>query len=223
MPINFRLDRFADVSDVFLETGTYKGNGVIKALEAGFRSIATVEISSKNQAAAKKAVDALPVSAEVEIEYILGDAEHHIGRLCSFAKARKAESPVFWLDAHTHIFEDGARTEGNSCPLLAEIDAINAAFDGSAVVLIDDLRIIGSQGAPPLGAWNRVKAAKAAIFSPNRLIKMIKPGWGRSVDFLTVMKLAARPQNVSFRLLDGVEPMDVLCVYPTKLHKTLFG
>lgn len=68
-----------------------------------------------------------------------------------------------------------------------------------------------------------MKAAKAAIFSPNRLIKMIKPGWGRSVDLLTVMKLAARPQNVSFRLLDGVEPMDVLCVYPTKLHKTLFG
>lgn len=63
MPINLSLDRFSKISDVLLETGTYKGNGVIKALQACFRTIATVEISGENQAAAERPVQTLPVSA----------------------------------------------------------------------------------------------------------------------------------------------------------------
>lgn len=223
MPINFSLEPFARISDVFCETGTYHGNAVIKALEAGFKKIATVEISRINLDIAKKRIAEHPLSKEAHIDYVLGDAEKNIGRLVDFAKLNEVMYPIFWLDAHTHVFKDGTLTDGNPCPLVFEIAAINLAFNGKAVLLIDDMRIVGAKGAPPHGVVGRVQAARNALFDPNALISMIKPGWGKFVDLLTILKLAMEVPDVSFRLLEGIEPLDVLCVYPNELHESLFG
>jgi len=89
--------------------------------------------------------------------------------------------------------------------------------------LIDDMRIIGAKGAPPRGIRGRVQIARNALFDPNALISMSKPGWGKFVDLLTILKLAMEVPDVSFRLLDGIEPLDVLCVYPNQLHESLFA
>ncbi|WYD80630.1 MAG: hypothetical protein V8K32_15115 [Candidatus Electrothrix gigas] len=223
MPINFSLEQFAQVSDCFCETGTYHGNAVIKALEAGFKNIATVEVSKVNQEKARKRIDEHPMSKAAHIDYVLGDAEQNMIRLVEFAKSHEAEHPVFWLDAHTHVFEDGTRTEGNECPLISEISAVNQGFNGSAILLIDDLRIVGAKGVSPRGLKGRVRAACNAIFNPDELLAMIKPGWGKSVDLLTILRIAMEAPDMSFRLLDGIEPLDVLCVYPGKLHEALFG
>lgn len=196
---------------------------MIKALEAGFKNIATVEVSKVNQEKARKRIDEHPMSKAAHIDYVLGDAEQNMIRLVEFAKSHEAEHPVFWLDAHTHVFEDGTRTEGNECPLISEISAVNQGFNGSAILLIDDLRIVGAKGVSPRGLKGRVRAACNAIFNPDELLAMIKPGWGKSVDLLTILRIAMEAPDMSFRLLDGIEPLDVLCVYPGKLHEALFG
>lgn len=223
MPINFSLEQFTQVSDCFCETGTYLGNSVIKALEAGFKNIATVEVSKVNQDKARKRIDEHPMSKAAHIDYVLGDAEQNIIRLVEFAKSHEAKHPVFWLDAHTHVFEDGTKTEGNPCPLVSEISAINQGFNGKAILLIDDLRIVGAKGIPPRGVKSRVRAACNAIFNPDELLAMIKPGWGKSVNLLTILRLAMEVPDMSFRLLDGIESLDVLCVYPSELHEALFA
>lgn len=199
------------------------GSTVIKALEAGFKNIATVEVSKANQDQAKKNIGDHPLSKTANIDYILGDAANEISRLVEFAGELEAEHPVFWLDAHTHTFEDGTKTEGAPCPLISEISAINAGFKGEAILLVDDLRIIGAKGNPPRGVKSRIQAVLNAAFNPDALLSMIKPGWGKSVDLLTVLRLAMEPHDMSFRLLDGVENMDVLCVYPSNLHEALFS
>ena len=75
---------------------------------------------------------------------------------------------------------------------------------------------------PPLGKLSRLRAASNALTNPDALVSMIKPDWGRSVNLLTVMRLASAPINVSYKLRDVIEPMDVLCVYPGSLHEALF-
>lgn len=223
MPINFDLSSFAKVSEVFCETGTFHGDGVLYAIESGFKKIASVEISKINQNVAKERINADPRSQGVVLDLILGDSQQGVLNLIDFARKNNAPNPVFWLDAHTHRFENGAVTDGNPCPLLSEIEAINNAFAGQAIILIDDLRIIGAHGLPPRGLERRLKAAYNALFHPDALVNMIKPGWAKSVNLLSVLRLASACNDVSFRLLDGIEPMDVLCVYPGNLHETLFG
>lgn len=223
MPINFSLAPFAKVSDVFCETGTFHGDGIISAIDAGFKKIASVEISKVIQDIAKNRVSEVLQSKSADIDFILGDSEEKIVSLIQFAKKNNSQNPVFWLDAHTHHFEDGTVTDGKACPLLSEITAINNAFSGEAILLIDDLRIIDAMATPPHGKLNRLRAASNALMNPDALVSMFKPGWGKSVNLLTVMRLASDPMKVSYKLLDGIEPMDVLCVYPGGLHEALFG
>ena len=48
------------------------------------------------------------------------------------------------LDAHTYVFEDGSRTHGKPYALEEESGSTNYAFHGNALLLINDLKIIGS-------------------------------------------------------------------------------
>ena len=222
MPINFDLKPFATISNCFCETGTYLGSSVVKALEAGFTKIATIEISKKNQLEAKCRIKNHPSSSQATIEYIQGGAAAKIGQLIEVDRITDDKYPVFWLDAHTHVFNDGTRTGGNPCPLLTEIRKINEAFRGQAILLVDDLRIIGGSATPPRNIQRRLMAAAKALFNPDALLTTLKPGWGKSVDLLDVLRLALDVPDVSFCLLDGYESKDVLCVFPNELNQLTF-
>lgn len=89
-------------------------------------------------------------------------------------------------------------------------------------MLIDDLRIIGGTAPLRRDILGRLGAMRKALFNPDSLLTMLKPGWGKSVDLLTVQRLAMDVSNVSFCLLDGHEPKDVLCVFPYELQDMLF-
>mgnify|MGYP006274733539 CR=1 FL=1 len=223
MPMNFDLAAMARISGVFCETGTFYGGGVIQALDAGFRRIASIEVDPRNQAVAREKLAEHPLSNEAEIELLLGDSAERMDQLIAFARASGSPHPVFWLDAHTHLFEDGGATEGVACPLEQELAAIDAAFGGRAIVLIDDLRIIGKDSEPIRGRRQRLLAAWRLLLRPERFTEMIRPGWGGRVSLLSLLRSAVGDHDVSLRLLDGVERRDVACVYPSSLHAGLFG
>lgn len=204
-----------------MRQGRFRG-GVLKALDAGFKNIATVEISEGNQEIGKNRVSEHPMFHKSSVKFVLGDAEEKIEDLLLFAKDIGVTHPVFWLDAHTHVFEEGIPTNGNPCPLVTEISKINQAFQGEAILLVDDLRIIGANGRPLLGIRRRLVASIKAFIDPPGLFQMLKPGWGSSVDLLSIMRLATHVPGVSFCLLDGIEPREILCVYPSNMHSQLF-
>jgi len=123
------VDLFSSVRKnrrIFVETGTYNGNGIMSALESGYEKIISFEIDEKKVRTVRKK---------------LTDAERvwiHHASSCSmeFVNAVKSikEPAVFWLDAHP----DGIGPN----PLITELLFIGAS-PFSHGILIDDVRLFG--------------------------------------------------------------------------------
>lgn len=115
---------------VFVETGTFKGDSLRTALRF-FKECHSVELSPEYYAAAVKSFEGC-------------DKAHlHMGESPAWLRKEKerfAASPtLFWLDAHWCAAEQTAGENAQS-PLLAELDAIGSLHPQS-VVLIDDARL----------------------------------------------------------------------------------
>ena len=97
-------------------------------------------------------------------------------------------------------------------------------FEGKAIILIDDLRIIGGHiERKKLSKKERLFAAYNAFMHPSRLEKIYKDGWGAYVDLLNIIKLIPFSKNVSMKLLNGAVDKDIICIFPDKLIKNLFN
>jgi hypothetical protein len=129
--------------DVFIETGTYCGEGIEAALKAGFSKIYSIELSEEHfDFSSKKFVDA------PEVVCLLGDSREHLQLL---AERHKDDHPLFWLDAH---FSGGTTAKGESEETLLndELDGILSALgeNRSFSVLIDDMYSKHFEGAKTL-------------------------------------------------------------------------
>jgi hypothetical protein len=120
--------------NVFIETGSYIGDGVQAALWAGFDKIYTVELSKKHYDFTVNRF----VGNE-KIKCVFGDS---VVELNALSKEHKDDGPLFWLDAHAT--GDGHTTRNRSLMenLEMELDVISSAISqGHALsILIDDVR-----------------------------------------------------------------------------------
>lgn len=217
MPIAFDLRPFSRVSTVFCETGTYLGEGVVAAIDAGFRNIASVEYSTRNIAAAKSRIANHLKHSSIDVRIIQGDSTERIDDLIAFSMDLGEKRPVFWLDAHLHGFEDGSVTGGNPCPLLTEIEHIVDAFHGEAVILVDDLRIVGQPNRQVSSLRDRLRLIRRAVVRPTGVDAFLRPGWGSGITLLDVMTRCSKSRTVAFSLLDGHRRNDVLLCAPPEL------
>lgn len=131
----------------FVETGTFLG-GTSRWASQHFSSVDTVEASEPIYKKAKKALSAYP---NVRLHH--GDSV-----ACLPQVVASLDTPaVFWLDSHW-CGEDTAAI-GTQCPVLKEIDIINAsAIDH--FVIIDDCRLFSAPPPKPhrLEDWPTVEA-----------------------------------------------------------------
>ena len=74
MPIVFDLEKY--LNPVFIETGTYMGSGVHKAIDAGFEEIYSIEIDSKRYESCKKMFKDYP-----NVHIIQGDSSIELPKL----------------------------------------------------------------------------------------------------------------------------------------------
>ncbi len=135
----FDLRRYAETYDlpVLFETGTFLGNGVKLALDAGFESIYSVEIveqyyqANVELFADRPEVTIIEGTSAAALDSVLRSIEPNI---------------LFWLDAH-FPGADGGLSGYNDChdeavkfPLETEIEAIHRHRRGrDDVIIIDDL------------------------------------------------------------------------------------
>lgn len=120
------------VGEVFVETGTYKGETLRVAACAGFEHCKSVEVCERHY---RETCDALGGWPGVELFF---------GTSPGFLESAAVDPgypTVFWLDAHYQ--GNGDRNEMDvlygECPLLAELVAIwSHRWDYAPVVLIDD-------------------------------------------------------------------------------------
>ncbi len=123
MPLSQDLLSRYNNNKIFIETGTFMGEGVITALKCGFKNIYSIEIAPRYYA---MAVFNFLTCGNVRV--IHGDSAEWILLLL-----KKINIPVtFWLDAHTP-----------GCPLMKELEAIKKHKIKTHTILIDDRRNFG--------------------------------------------------------------------------------
>jgi hypothetical protein len=116
-------------NDVFIETGSYVGDGIQQALEAGFSEIISIELSDKYYQHSKKRFESNP-----NVKVILGDSFKVLPELI-FKINKKI---TFWLDGH-YSCDDTALGEHWS-PLIQELDVIKSHNIKEHTIMIDDMR-----------------------------------------------------------------------------------
>jgi len=117
------------LNPVFIESGTYYGDGVQAALDAGFKTVYSIELDGKLYLHCE---DRFKDNENVHI--IFGDSHLELDNLLS-----EINSPVtFWLDGHWA--GDGTSRGKYESPLVQELEAIGRHHIKSHTILIDDLR-----------------------------------------------------------------------------------
>ena len=131
MPIKFDLSKY--LNPVFIETGTYMGDGVREALKCGFSEIYSIEIDPNRYLNCKKMF-----SENKNVTIILGDS----GKVLPELLKKINKKITFWMDAH--YCGDGALIGDKWCPLKEEFNAIKNHSIKEHTLLVDDWRCMNN-------------------------------------------------------------------------------
>lgn len=116
----------------FIETGTFGGNAVQKALDVGFQEVRSIEFDARNYQYCLSRF-----KGNKRVKLVQGDSSKDL-----WALIKDIDAPMtFWLDAH--IFPprpDG----GKNCPLIEELEQIKRHPIKTHTILIDDMNCCGS-------------------------------------------------------------------------------
>jgi hypothetical protein len=117
---------------IFIECGTYAGDGVQLAKDCGFDTIYTIEISPRLH---KHSYDRAYHPNRNGLNFLLGDTTQVLPGLLKTIN----EPCTFWLDAH--FPQDGAShvPTWSSCPTILELGIIAAHPIKAHTILIDDI------------------------------------------------------------------------------------
>lgn len=123
------------LTDVFVETGTFRGGGIRAAVAAGFPEVWSIEYDWELVKAVRENVVSKLKHQNVHVG--AGDSGELLGPLLRFIDPEKRVT--FWLDAHYH---SGHGNPDYVCPLLAELHAIQISWCRNGIILIDDVRVL---------------------------------------------------------------------------------
>lgn len=125
-------------NEVFIESGTLIGDGVKKAIEAGFSKIYSIEAQKEYF---EYSSDLFVKNNDVLIVY--SESHKVILEILNYMN----EQATIWLDAHYSgmFWIEGKEvlTYENDCPLLKELEEIGKHHIKTHTILIDDMRLYG--------------------------------------------------------------------------------
>jgi len=119
---------------VLVETGTFGGDGIQHALDAGFNEIHSMDI---DPIAVRDSKNRFARNAQVNI-YLKDSSSELVDVLAGIH-----EPVTFWLDAHNGFPDPNAMGVKNT-PLLEELDQIKQHPIKTHTILIDDLHCCGT-------------------------------------------------------------------------------
>jgi hypothetical protein len=133
------------LNPVFVETGSYKGDGIQSALDAGFKSVISFEASSELWEKCSERFD-----ENFSVACVLANSAHSLRHIIAPIK-----TPItFWLDAHEcgiAYFENGKggydeiHTYPGGKVILAELEQIAQHPIKTHTIMIDDWTIFGTR------------------------------------------------------------------------------
>jgi len=117
------------MNPAFIETGSYLGDGIQSAIDAGFNKVYSIELSPLHF---HNCVERFKYNLKVHL--VLGESHKELEALL-----KNINTPVtFWLDGH-YSGPHTAKGEVES-PLLQELEIISRHHIKNHTILIDDLR-----------------------------------------------------------------------------------
>ena len=137
MPIKFDLSKYNN-NRIFIETGTYMGQGVIQALNAGFKEVISIELDEKRFKRAEKIFE-----KKKNVRIVHGNSGEELPKIL-----KDINEPVtFFLDAHYcgEPISAGVAIADKWCPMNEELEAILNSPIKTHTILIDDIRCIDLQ------------------------------------------------------------------------------
>lgn len=121
------------LNPVFIESGSFFGDGIEAALQAGFKEVYSIELSPhlhehcKNRFLSNPHVHLYEGDSAVVLKEILNQLD---------------DRATFWLDGH---YSEGITAKGKThSPILQELEQIAAHPIKSHTILIDDIRLLGT-------------------------------------------------------------------------------
>ena len=137
MPIRFNLREFSKDKKIFVETGTYLGDGVRRALNSGFTEVHSIELDTNRYNHCVK-----KFKNDKRVHLYHGNS----GILLEKVLTKINKPVVFWIDAH-FMGEDMRQVEiaDKWCPMNEELEAIKNHRIKNHTILIDDIRCINLQ------------------------------------------------------------------------------
>jgi len=117
------------INPVFIETGSYLGDGIQQAIDAGFKKIYSIELSRNFYTHCCDRFEKNEI-----VHCICGDSGEKLFEVME----EQNEQITFWLDGH---YSGGDTAIGpENTPLLRELEAIKRHPIKTHTILIDDLR-----------------------------------------------------------------------------------
>jgi hypothetical protein len=163
MPLSFQvLEKFKKDINVFVETGTYKGDGIVTAIKAGFQQIYSIEFSKLYY---DRCCRRFRENSNVKI--VLGSSAEQLKNILKDV----SEHAIFWLDAHSNKDLGWPEPLTESFPLLLELEQIKQHPIRNHTLLIDDRRLF----ADNFGSWPVIKESDVIA-----KLKEINPGYNIS-------------------------------------------
>lgn len=138
------LKKYKENKRIFIETGTWQGDGILKGTSAGFETIYTCDIDPELVERAKIIYSQHPNLHVVNnyshlfLEEIIPTIEEEC---LIFLDAHIMPGSSGWEDSYRQIELCGGSKE---CPLVKEIDAISKSRIKTHTILIDDYQCFGS-------------------------------------------------------------------------------
>lgn len=121
---------------VFIETGSFEGDGIQAALNAGFDRVISIEVTDEYY---QKCVERFKGNNQVEL--YKGDSV----KILPNVLAKIDSKIVFWLDAH---YSGGTTGNEHQFPLRYELEIIKTHIEQTKkfhTILIDDIRLFKTE------------------------------------------------------------------------------
>lgn len=113
--------------NIFIETGTYDGDGIKAALGAGFTKLWSVELNERRVEACREKFKHAP-----NVTICHGDSAKELKKIIG----QIGEPATFWLDAHGEVIP-GTPTFND--PVVAELQVIKESGAKDHILLLDDM------------------------------------------------------------------------------------
>jgi hypothetical protein len=121
-------------NQIFVETGTFSGDGIQKALDAGFEEVYSIDIDEK-----QVQNSLYRFRNQKNVHVFVKDSSYQLWDVIKGIKM----PVVFWLDAHNGFPDPNAIGVKNT-PLLEELEQIKRHPIKTHTILIDDLHCCGT-------------------------------------------------------------------------------